>query len=139
MILYCAGAIRGNTKYQQGYKEIISVVSSLGHTALSELNKNFSSSVPLTDKEIYKRDIKWLEKSNAIIAEYSGASTGVGFEISYGLFKLGIPVLALISKNAETASALISGCNSNLITIKKYGDSEDLKKIISDFIKKLEK
>ncbi len=135
MILYCAGAIRGNTKFQKNYKEIISVVSSLGHTALSELNKNFSPGAPLTDKEIYKRDIKWLEKSKAVIAEISGASTGVGFEISYALFKQQIPVLALANDKSESTSAMIAGCNSKLLTFKKYSGADELKSIISEFIK----
>ncbi len=139
MIFYCAGAIRGDTKYQKYYKNVIEIITLLGHTALSELNDNFKSGVPLTDKEIFKRDIKWLEKSKAVIAEYSGASTGAGFEISYALYKIEIPVLALSHKKVDTVSALIMGCNSNLLSVKQYEDTEELKKIISDFIKKLEK
>ncbi len=139
MILYCAGAIRGNTKFQKNYKEIIDIVGSMGHTALSELNKNFNSSIPLSDKEIYKRDMKWLSKSKAVIAEISGPSTGVGFEISYALFKIGIPVLALVNKRTENVSALLNGCGSALYQVKIYSDSEDLKKLIEDFIKKLNK
>ena len=139
MIFYCAGAIRGNTKFQKYYKEIIEIVSSSGHTALSELNKNFASSVPLTDKEIYKRDLKWLGNSKALIAEISGSSTGVGFEVAYALFKIGIPVLALVNKKTENVSALLNGCNINLLQVESYEASDDLRKIISDFIKKLDK
>lgn len=139
MIFYCAGAIRGNTKFQKYYKEIIEIVSSSGHTALSELNRNFASSVPLTDKEIYKRDLKWLGNSKALIAEISGSSTGVGFEVAYALFKIGIPVLALVNKKTESVSALLNGCNINLLQVESYETSDDLNKIISDFIKRLDK
>ncbi len=139
MILYCAGAIRGNTKFQKYYKEIIDIIDSLGHTPLSELNKNFMSSVPLTDNEIFKRDMKWLSKSRALIAEISGPSTGVGFEIAYALYKMKIPVLALANTKTENLSALLNGCNSNLLQVKNYGDEEDMREIITGFIEKLDK
>ena len=136
MIVYCAGAIKGDTSYQKYLKEIIIYLSSLEHTPLSELNENFKSAIPLTDKEIFKRDIKWLEQSKIMIAEISGASLGVGFEISYALYELKIPVLALYNSKVEAISAMISGCTSKLITIKNYSDIEELKNIVSDFVKK---
>ncbi len=50
MIIYCAGPIKGDTKYQKYYKEIIEYLTSIGHTGLSELNEEFKTSVPLTSK-----------------------------------------------------------------------------------------
>jgi 2'-deoxynucleoside 5'-phosphate N-hydrolase len=136
MIIYCAGPIRGNKKYQSDFKEIIDYVKLLGHTALSELNEEFKTAVPLTERQIFKRDIKWIEKSKLLISEASGASLGVGFEISYALYKHQIPVLSLINKNEDNASAMILGCSSELLTVKRYSDTEQIKKIISDFINK---
>lgn len=135
MIIYCAGPIRGDVKYRKWLREIIEHVAGEGHIALSELSDNFKSAMPLTDNQIFKRDIKWLEKSKAVIAEISGASTGVGFEISYALYKQQIPVLALANDKAENASAMIEGCNSKLLTFKKYSGADDLKSIVSEFIK----
>ena len=136
MIIYCAGPIRGNTDYQIDFKEIINCIKLQGHTALSELNEQFRTAVPLNEKQIFKRDIKWIEKSALMIAESSAASLGVGFEISYALYKQKIPVLALINKSAKSVSAMIAGCNSELLSVKEYSDSLQLEKIISAFIKK---
>jgi hypothetical protein len=136
MIIYCAGPIRGNKKYHGDFEDIINYIRLLGHTALSELNEEFKTAVPLNEKQIFKRDIKWIEKSKLLIAEASGASLGVGFEISLALYKYQIPVLSLINKNEENASAMILGCNSELLTVKRYSDTEQIKKIISDFINK---
>jgi 2'-deoxynucleoside 5'-phosphate N-hydrolase len=136
MIIYCAGSIKGDTKYQKFYKEIIDYITSIGHTALSELNEEFKTSVPLTEKQIFKRDIKWIESSKLLIAEASGHSLGVGFEISYAIYKKEIPVLAVINEKAANKSAMIVGCDPKKITVKNYSDSDDLKKIITDFIKK---
>ena len=138
MIIYCAGSIKGDTKYQKYYKEIIDYLASIGHTALSELNEEFRTSVPLTEKQIFKRDIKWIESSSFVIAETTSSSTGVGFEIAYSLFCLKKPVLALYKKGENSLSAMVSGCNSEILILKSYSDSEDLKKTISQYINEIE-
>ena len=137
MIVYCAMSIRGEKTFQHFFPEIVNHITSLGHTALSELNDNFKPAAPLTDTEIFSRDMKWIDKSKVLIAEISCGSTGVGFEIAYSLYKKKIPVLALANKERMgKVSAMINGCNSNLITVKYYEDSEELKKILSNFLKK---
>ncbi len=73
-----------------------------------------------------------------MIAEISGPSLGVGFEIAYALFQKGIPVLALVSSDVEKISAMITGCNSELLTVKRYQNIEDMQNIISNYFKNLE-
>jgi len=136
MIVYCAGPVKGDQTYHKFHLEIIEQVSALGHTALSELNSEFKSAFPLNDHEVFNRDIKWMDRSKIVIAEASGPSLGVGFEIAYALYKKQIPVLVLVN-SAASLSSMIMGCNSELLTIKQYTDNEDLKKIISTFIKKI--
>jgi len=138
MIVYCAAPIKGDQKFHNYCLDIIKQVSSLGHTALSELNSEFKPAIPLTDSEIFSRDIKWIDKSEIVIAEVSGPSLGVGFEIAYSIYKKKINVLALVNSEALDVSAMVTGCHSELLTIKKYADTEDLKKSVSVFIKKFE-
>jgi hypothetical protein len=138
MIVYCAGAIKGDTTYQNNYIEMIRFVESINHTALAELNGKFNASIPLSDNQIYTRDIKWIEGSVLMIAEISGPSLGVGFEIAYALFQKEIPVLALASSEVEKISAMITGCNSELLTVKRYQNIEDMQNIISDYFKNWE-
>lgn len=134
MIIYCAGPIKGNTTYQDNYIEIVRIVESLGHTALSEMNNKFSSSFPLTPKQVYTRDMKWIDGSKIMIAEISGPSLGVGFEISYALFVKQMPVLAVYHYQATQISSMITGCNNTKLSIKKYSDIDDLTAIIKNFI-----
>ncbi len=135
MIVYCAAPIKGDQKFHNYCLDIIKQVSSLGHTALSELNNEFKPAVLLTDREIFSRDIKWIDKSDVVIAEVSGPSLGVGFEIAYSIYKKKIHVLALFNSEAQDVSAMITGSHSELLKIKKYSDTEDLKKAVSAFIK----
>lgn len=136
MIIYCAGPIRGDATYQHFYKKIIDFVESLGHTVLTELSGKFGSTVPLTDKQIYKRDLKWVDGSKIMIAEVSGPSLGVGFEIAYAIFQRKLPVLSIYSTDVQNISAMISGCDSPLLTIEKYRDEEEMKRIIKVYINK---
>ena len=136
MIIYCAGPVKGDQTYHKFHLEIIEHVNALGYTALSELNSEFKSAFPLNDHEIFNRDIKWMDRSKIVIAEASGPSLGVGFEISYALYKKKIPVLVLVN-SAANLSSMIMGCDSELLTINKYTDGEDLKRIILTFIKKI--
>lgn len=134
MIIYCAGAIRGDTAYQKFYTEIIDHLEEEGHTALAEFSSKYSVSVPLTDKQIYKRDLKWIDSCRFIIAEVSGSRIGVGFEISYAIFIKKIPILALCHSDVKKLSAMLSGCDSELITIERYSSTEEMKKIIDEYI-----
>jgi len=137
MIIYCAGPIKGDTTFQKFYLEIIDFIESEGHTPLAELNEKLTSTSPLTDKQIYKRDIKWIDGSKIMIAEISGPSLGVGFEIAYAIHQKKIPVLALVNYTVKNVSAMITGSDSNLLTIAKYNNAEDLKEIIRSYIKEL--
>ena len=137
MIVYCAGAIKGDTTYQNNYIEMIRFIESMNHTTLPELNGKFNASIPLSDNEIYTRDIKWIEGSVLMITEISGPSLGVGFEIAYAIFQKKIPVLALASSEVEKISAMITGCNSELLTVKRYQDIEYMQNIILDYFKNL--
>lgn len=126
--------MRGNTTYHENYSEIVRIVESLGHTALSEKSSKFSSTVLLSDKQIYTRDVKWIDGSKIMIAEVSGPSLGVGFEISYALFVKKIPVLAVYHSNAGQISSMISGCPNPLLQLKKFSDIDDLTNSIKKFI-----
>ena len=134
MIIYCAGPIRGDVSYQKFYTELINHIEDQGHSALAEFNGKFSVSIPLTDSQIYKRDLKWIDGSKLMIAEISGPSLGVGFEIAYAIFQRKIPVLALVNSDVEKISAMLSGCDSTLLTISEYKSIDDMKKIVTDYI-----
>lgn len=134
MNIYCSGPISGNTDYQNFYLEIINHIKFLGHIAFSQFNNDFQTPDDITDQYIYIRDINWIDSSQLFIAEVSGSSTGVGYEISYTLHQKKIPVLALAHINVKRVTAMLTGCDNELLTLKRYSDQNDLKKIITGFI-----
>ncbi len=135
MIVYCAGAIKGDSSYRESYLDIINIVKDNGHSALSELNPDFKSAFPLNEKQVFQRDIKWIEKSTLMIAEISGPSLGVGFEIAYALYMREIPVLALYDSEVEMVSAMITGGDSELLYVMPYHNKKELEEIVKNFLK----
>lgn len=137
MIIYCAGPIRGDTHFQKNFKKIIEYLENLGHSVLTELSEKFNSTIPLTDKQVYRRDLKWIDGSKAMVAEVSGPSLGVGFEIAYAIFQRKLPVLALHQSDVEKVSAMILGCDSSLLIVQKYQDEEDMKRKIKVYLSQI--
>ena len=64
--------------------------------------------------------LKWLDGSKLMVAEVSGPSLGVGFEIAYALFAKNIPVLAVYHDQVTQLSSMITGCNNKRLFLEKY-------------------
>jgi hypothetical protein len=133
MIIYCTGSKRGDAAYKKLHKDIILFTESLGHTVLAELSDKFSSTIPLTDNQIYKRNLKWIDGSKLIVAEVSGSTLEVGFEIAYAILERKIPALAIHKGDAQISN-MLSGGDSPLLTIRKYNEPDEMKSIIKTFI-----
>lgn len=137
MIVYCTGTKRGSQAHQKLLKNIIEVTESLSHTALSESSVKFSSTIPLTDKQTYKRNLKWIDGSKIVIAEISNLDLEVGIEIAYALYQRKIPVLALHTAEVQKISSMLGGNDSPLLTIQKYADASEMQSIIKTYLSKI--
>ena len=141
MKIYFAASIRGGRKDQNKYNELIQFLSSkvevlTEHVGDSSLEQTGEQN--LSDKEIYERDLEWLESADAIIAEVTNPSLGVGYELGIAE-KLGKPVLCLFddSDHNRTLSAMISG--NHKITTFRYTSLDQAKEEIISFIHSLSK
>lgn len=139
MKVYFAGSIRGGRKDQNKYHELILFLSSkvevltehVGDTGIEEIGEQ-----DLSDKEIYQRDLEWLESADAIIAEVTNPSLGVGYELGMAE-KLGKPILCLYEESSKKSklSAMVSG-NLKFRTFH-YHDLDHAKEEILSFINSL--
>jgi nucleoside 2-deoxyribosyltransferase len=87
---------------------------------------------PLTNPEIYHRDILMIQTADAIIAEVTNPSLGVGYELAYGE-TLNKPILCLFnSESGGRLSAMVSGNSYN--NISEYSKNDNLSLQISDFL-----
>jgi nucleoside 2-deoxyribosyltransferase len=142
--IYLAGAIRGDPSYSSYYNKIIEFTGNYAFTrteksedllTLQDFDEKTKSQYK---KHVYERDIKWLNESDAVIAECSGASTGVGYEIAYAAHVLELPILCLLSNKSYPSLMIEQNIDEYIIPLK-YSNEKDIEFYILVFIKLLEK
>jgi len=84
----------------------------------------------LSDADVFRRDIEWLSGCDVLIAEASGSSYGVGFEVGYVLGRApetGQRVVVLYDRARRGAiSRLITGNRADGCTTFGYGSIDEL-------------
>lgn len=154
-LVYFAAAIRGNRKRE---KDIISLINWLKENGAIVLTEHVGTNNPietfarkigktkksLTPGDIEKQDISWLNQTEYVIAEISGASTGTGREIEYARTKgkLGhkpAQILCLYRQKEEfSVSPMIRGMTKDRydnVSIIAYHNLKHAKEIIKKFLK----
>lgn len=133
MKIYFAASIRGGRSDLELYREMIDflrmfgevLTEHVGDRAISEKGEEES------EEEIYRKDMEWLKECDAIVAEVTTPSLGVGYEIG-SAEAMGKSILCLFREGAgKELSAMIAG-NPNL-QVGTYKDLHEAKKLISDF------
>jgi nucleoside 2-deoxyribosyltransferase len=85
--------------------------------------------------EVFQRDIAWLQDCDAVVAEVSTPSHGVGYEIAHAL-GLEKPVLCLYAQDVAV-SKMITGNDSPGIVVSSYRDQEHALEILDDFLERV--
>jgi nucleoside 2-deoxyribosyltransferase len=88
MKIYLACTVRGDRGAIAGLRSLVSALEAGGHTILTRhlLDDDVErAESALTERAVYERDIMWLESCDVLVADASGSSFGVGFEVGYVL------------------------------------------------------
>lgn len=108
MKIYFAGAIRGGREKVYDYQKMVEQFEKCGGEVLTKHIADPNLSVKgenLAPKEVYERDIKWLEECDIVFADITIASLGVEYEISYAE-NLGKKIYAIYEKEANVSGFL---------------------------------
>ncbi len=137
MRIYLACTVRGDRGGVAAGRAIAERLKRHGHEVLTThlLDDNVNEAeAKLTEDEVYRRDIEWLNACDALVAEASGSSYGVGFEVGYVLGRADRTkqrVLLLYNRDrVHAVSRLISGNRHPSCTTASYGSLEELTGII---------
>jgi nucleoside 2-deoxyribosyltransferase len=134
--IFLSGSIRGGRQLLETYRFMYDALEEAGaevlswHVADPDLEENESK---MTEQEIYDRDMGLLAKSDALIAEVTVPSTGVGYEICRALDRK-IPVLCLYRTGAAV-SAMVLGNPDPSLEVRTYSNEAALNEIIVKFIR----
>lgn len=135
MKVYLSTAItRGRREYVDAVKRICDTLRAAGADVLNErvADPNFPS--PETDRLKSMGEVQaWLEQADALIAEATISSTGVGCELTTVSMR-GKPVLLLYDQHFSfrISDWVVSNPYGN-VEARQYRDSEELEEIVRQF------
>jgi nucleoside 2-deoxyribosyltransferase len=138
MNIYFACAITGGREFEPAYQEITRALLADGHTVptahLADARvKEFEGDVaPVT---VYARDVAWIQACDALVAEVSTPSHGVGYEVAYAL-GLGKPVLC-VYREGRAVSKMLTGNTSKTIRVQTYRDAGGAAAAVRAFLARL--
>lgn len=135
--IYFACSIRGGRDDAQTYADLVAHIKTKA-TVLSEIFASGTltpNGMPNPSSEIHAKDMSWVTEADAIIAEVSNPSLGVGYEIAKAE-DMGTPVLALFRDDGNRKlSAMIDG--SPQTTVVYYQDIDSTYAAITAFVEEL--
>ena len=126
MNIYFACSITGGRDFQSVYQELTNTLLSDGHevpTAHLAGSNVMSLERVIEPREVYERDVTWIRACDALIAEVSVPSHGVGYEIGFAL-EQGKPVLCL-ARAGRTVSKMITGNSHPALAVRFYQDAAE--------------
>lgn len=134
MKIYFACSIRGGRDDAAIYAELAQYIKSKT-TLLTEIftdNKLSAAGMDKPNRDIWSTDTTWVKESDAIIAEVTNPSLGVGYEIAKAE-EWGKPVLALFRDDgSRRLSAMIEGSPDTQTVY--YKDLSQAKAAIDEFL-----
>jgi nucleoside 2-deoxyribosyltransferase len=137
MTIYLACTVRGDRAGVQAARAISARLERHGHRVLTLhlLNDDVDDlEASLTSQSVFQRDVKWLDKCDALVAEASGSSYGVGFEVGYVCARApttGQRVFLLYdAARRSSVSRLVAGNNDSHCTTFAYDSPAALERFI---------
>ena len=138
MKLYFSCSLTGGRQDQPVYAALVQHLLAQGHAVLTA---HLAASAVMEEEQrldaeaVYRRDIAWVEACEAMIAEVSTPSHGVGYEIAYALDR-GKPVLCCYRAEAQV-SKMITGNTAPGITVKTYQGLAAARQAVDEFLRRL--
>lgn len=141
MNIYLACTVRGDRGALAATRALADLLERHGHTVLTKhlLDDDVESvESSLTERDVFERDMQWLTAADLVVAEASGSSYGVGFEVGYVLgsaARTGQRVLLLYSVARQPfVSRLITGNAHDACTTYGYTDAADLLRFVDGYL-----
>lgn len=133
MTIYLACTVRGDRAAILALRALVADLEASGHTILTRhlLEDDVEGAeARLSERDVYERDIDWLNAADVLIADASGSSFGVGFEVGWVLARsdrTNQRVLLLYrADRKDRISRMIAGNAHPRCTLLPYADADHL-------------
>jgi hypothetical protein len=140
MNIYFSCSITGGRNDQPAYQHLVNALIQDGHTVptASLSDDNVLTLEKVVDAaEIYQRDVAWVTDCDALVAEVSTPSHGVGYEIALAESQ-GKPIFCCFQKG-NRISKMILGNPSPLIHFCCYSAVEEAVRDMRVFLKTVQR
>ncbi|GAB3668954.1 nucleoside 2-deoxyribosyltransferase [Halopiger thermotolerans] len=140
MDIFFSGSIRGGRDDVDLYADLIEILERHGtvlteHVGTENVEAKEEAS-GLTDGEIHEQDVAWLRRADAVVAEVTTPSLGVGYEIGRAV-EWEKPVCCLYRPDAEhDLSAMIRG--NDAVELLEYHQPADVADALEAFLARRE-
>jgi hypothetical protein len=138
MRIYFSGAISGGRDSLPVYQHIVARLNALGHEVPTEhvaSTRVLEEEASVSPRAVYERDVGWIRICDAMIAEVSTPSLGVGYEIARAL-QAGKNVLC-VYREGLFISKMVTGNPSPQVCLGAYHSTEELDQQIDRFLAQL--
>jgi len=135
MKIYFACSITGGREFESMYQALVAALAESGQEVLTAHLAEAGAGemeAALGPREVYTRDVGWVQESDILIAEVSVPSHGVGYEIAYAL-GAGKPVLALYQQGRKVSKMIGGNPDANL-QVKAYHDTAEAIQILRAYL-----
>jgi hypothetical protein len=135
MNIYFACSLTGGRNDQPVYAAIVDNLLAGGHvvpTAALARPEVMAEEAVVLPEVVYERDVAWVRGCDALVAEVSTPSHGVGYEVALAL-SLGKPVLCLY-RSGVRVSKMITGNRSPGLEVSAYEDVPGLLAALGQFL-----
>ena len=135
MNIYFSCSITGGRADQPIYAAIVAHLRAQGHSvptaALADAGI-LTDEATIAPSVVYARDVAWVNGADALIAEVSTPSHGVGYEIALALGR-GLPVLCLHRAGAPV-SKMLTGNSEPGLRLGVYTSAAEALAMVSAFV-----
>jgi len=135
MNVYFACSITGGRAFESVYQAIARALLEDGHdvpTAYLADSEVRALEMTVSPRQVYERDIAWIRDCNALIAEVSTPSHGVGYEVAFAL-SLGKPVLCCY-REGQPVSKMITGNDHPKLRLMTYQNADEAVQLVRAFL-----
>jgi nucleoside 2-deoxyribosyltransferase len=139
MRIYLACTVRGDRHGLEAARAICARLTGGGHEVLTThllADEADQAEAALTEDQVYRRDLEWLAACDLLVAEASGSTYGVGFEVGYVLgraHETGQRVVLLYDATRRHAvSRLITGNTDPACATFGYTSADEAAAFIDD-------
>jgi len=138
MKIYFSGSISGGRADEAIYQHLVARLQAQGQDVLSAHVADpaaLEREKDLSPRAVFERDVAWVAACEAMIAEVSTPSLGVGYEVGLAV-QLGKPVLG-VYRSGLRLSKMITGNPAPNLTVATYSSEAELDALLDSFMKRL--